>query len=353
MSDSKTRKQQVTKLPAPVVSVVMPSYNRADLLPQSIASILEQDFDDLELLIVDDGSTDNTTEVLRDIQSQDQRLRHTKLKENRGVGHARNVGSEHVSGRYVAHADSDDMWLPGKLRAQVEAMEKDPSIDILFGDFWNIDHSLGAKDRAFELEKIGLNHLVVRHTGGDLYIVDAGFEIGYLRKVFVQLGTVIHRADILRKYGNFSVLLSGTEDYEFIFRMAVLGARFAYLDRQLLERHWVSSSVTADPSSALKGMLNVIPMHRQICKEADRPELLMHVSAAEHRIWRNLIRHYCDSGNAGEMLKAYQASLRRGFSLRTLAIFILAMGGPNLLSFATNLRTMTAANSTQFSNDPS
>ena len=124
----------------PTVSVVMPTYNRADLLPRTIASILSQDYDDLELLIVDDGSSDNTTEVIREIQEQDSRLRYLQLPENRGIGFAREAGLQHLSGKYIALADSDDLWLPGKLKAQVNVLEKHTRIGILFGDFWNIDY---------------------------------------------------------------------------------------------------------------------------------------------------------------------------------------------------------------------
>ena len=130
---------------APTVSIVMPTYNRADLLPRSIASILSQDFDDLQLLIVDDGSTDNTASVVKEIQNQDSRVRYLRLPENRGIGYARNAGLQHVTGKYIGLADSDDLWLPGKLKTQVEIMEQHPEIEVLFGDFWDIDHLKGTK----------------------------------------------------------------------------------------------------------------------------------------------------------------------------------------------------------------
>jgi len=322
----------------PTVSVVLPTYNRAELLPGSIASILDQDFRDLELLIVDDGSTDDTFDVIENIRAQDSRLRYIRLPENRGIGFARNAGQQHVSGKYIAHADSDDLWLTGKLRAQVDALEKHPEIEILFGDFWNIDHLRGTSARAFEQKKVGMQHLLVRHLEGDLYVVDSGLEVGILRKVYVQLGTVLLRADVLRKVGGFDVTLSGAEDLDFCWRAAVLKAKFAYLDRPLVERHKFETSVTANFSTLVGQVAVVLRKCRQESMRLRRHDLLPHIHAAEHRLWRRLIRRYCERGERRRVLWAYGKSLRHGFSLRTFVFCLLGMAGSPALSTAMELR---------------
>ncbi len=106
------------------VSVVVPTHNRADLLPRLLRSVLGQDLPDLELLVVDDGSSDGTAEVLA--QCRDPRLIVLRHDSARGVAHARNTGTAAATGRWVAWCDDDDVWAPAKLRLQVQALHDSP-----------------------------------------------------------------------------------------------------------------------------------------------------------------------------------------------------------------------------------
>lgn len=95
----------------PEVSVIIPTYNRAHLLPRTIGSVLNQEYKDFEIIVVDDGSTDNTPEVIKGFR--DERLRYIRLPENSGwSSKPRNVGLSGARGRYLAFLDSDDEWLP-------------------------------------------------------------------------------------------------------------------------------------------------------------------------------------------------------------------------------------------------
>lgn len=105
------------------VSVVVPTHNRAHLLPRLLSSLFAQDLDDFEVVIVDDGSSDGTADVLD--QHADSRLRVLR-REGVGVSQARNAGTEAARGRYVAWCDDDDIWAPEKLRLQLEALEQTP-----------------------------------------------------------------------------------------------------------------------------------------------------------------------------------------------------------------------------------
>jgi glycosyltransferase involved in cell wall biosynthesis len=109
----------------PLVSVVLPTYNRAATLPRAISSILHQGYDNLEILVIDDGSTDNTTEAMARIT--DPRVRYVPLEKNMGASRARNAGLRLARGDYIAFQDSDDEWLAGKLEKQLKAaLEKGP-----------------------------------------------------------------------------------------------------------------------------------------------------------------------------------------------------------------------------------
>jgi len=110
----------------PQVSVIIPTYNRANFLIDAVESVIAQSYQDFELLVIDDGSTDNTKQLLT---SYKKRIRY-HFQENRGVSSARNLGMQLTSGQYVAFLDSDDHWLPQKLEKQIEIMEREPELQL-------------------------------------------------------------------------------------------------------------------------------------------------------------------------------------------------------------------------------
>lgn len=105
-----------------LVSVIMPSYNTAKFIEETVRSVLEQTYTNLELLIVDDCSTDNTDEVVASFR--DKRIRYLKNKENSGAAVSRNRALRAAKGRWIAFLDSDDLWKPQKLEKQIRFMEE-------------------------------------------------------------------------------------------------------------------------------------------------------------------------------------------------------------------------------------
>lgn len=110
-----------SRTPPPCVTIVMPTYNRAALLPGTIDAVLAQTFGDFELIVVDDGSGDDTAGVLGRRYADEPRLRYLR-KPNGGVSSARNLGLAHARGEFIAFLDSDDLWQPWKLQLQVAAL---------------------------------------------------------------------------------------------------------------------------------------------------------------------------------------------------------------------------------------
>lgn len=111
-----------TKSSAPLISVIIPTFNRATLLPRALQSARQQTYPNLEILVVDDASTDNTREVVA--ASGDPRIKYLRHDSNRGGAVARNTGLKAARGDYMAFLDSDDEWLPEKLARQMEAIDK-------------------------------------------------------------------------------------------------------------------------------------------------------------------------------------------------------------------------------------
>ena len=115
-----------------MVSVIIPSYNREKTIERAVMSVLNQTYKDLELIVVDDCSKDNTVEVLKSIE--DDRFRIIELEKNSGACVARNVGIENAQGDYIAFQDSDDEWLLDKLEKQMAIFEKE-KVDLVFCAF--------------------------------------------------------------------------------------------------------------------------------------------------------------------------------------------------------------------------
>ena len=124
----------------PLVSVVLPTYNRAQLLPRAISSVLAQSHSKFELIIVDDGSVDNTADVVSEFS--DPRIVFRKLETNQGAPHARNVGIEISRGEFLAFLDSDDEWRSEKLAKQVQLFSESQSVGAV-GAGISIQHRAG------------------------------------------------------------------------------------------------------------------------------------------------------------------------------------------------------------------
>ncbi len=147
-----------------LVSVVIPTYNRADLVCESLDSVLSQDYPNFEMIVVDDGSTDDTREVIRARFGDTVRYIH---QHNAGPAAARNTGIRAARGEYIAFQDDDDLWLPGKLARQVEALERRPDHGFCYGQALAADpdgNSTGRTYGASDKGKTGDNFAVmVRH----------------------------------------------------------------------------------------------------------------------------------------------------------------------------------------------
>ncbi len=117
----------------PLISVVMPTFNHAAYIKEAIDSVLAQSYRRLELIIIDNYSEDATREIIEDVQ--DDRIRYIQFRNNGIIAASRNQGIAHAKGEYVAFLDSDDVWLPEKIKWQLDALHKDPRRGISFGKF--------------------------------------------------------------------------------------------------------------------------------------------------------------------------------------------------------------------------
>ena len=129
------------------VSTIIAAYNAEQTIAQTIESALAQNFDGHEIVVVNDGSTDSTAAIL---EQYGNRIR-AVTQANRGAAAARNTGVVHSTGKYVAILDSDDLWLPGKLKTMVGALERNPHATLAFSEYTKIDEH----GTEFEVSSVG------------------------------------------------------------------------------------------------------------------------------------------------------------------------------------------------------
>jgi glycosyltransferase involved in cell wall biosynthesis len=200
--------------PSPVMSVVMPTWNRAKVISDAIGSVQAQLFTDWELIIIDDGSTDNTAEIVATFAG-DRRIRYVK-QSHAGAAQARNHGLRLAQGSFIAYLDSDNLWYPGFIAAAVHALAADPATDSVYGA------------------------LITEAHGEDQRILFKPFDRTELTKEnFIDLNTFAHRRSLVDTCGQFDETLDRLIDWDLILRytqhsparrLPALAARYRVLD---------------------------------------------------------------------------------------------------------------------------
>jgi hypothetical protein len=155
---------------------------------------------------------------------------------------------------------------------------------------------------------------------------------------FIATPTVIIRAGILKKIGDFNETLKAAIDFEFDIRAALLGAKYAYTEQTLIKRYRYQSSVTAQIINANRQMLSALSICRQTCQNVQRFDLLKSIKVAELRTWQRLIRQYGIEGERSLAWHAYLESTKCGFSLRALFLLTGALAGSQVTLAAVKIK---------------
>ncbi len=211
----------------PAIAVVMPVYNRAAVVRRAIESVLTQDFPDFELIVVDDGSTDDTPAVVQSID--DPRLRFMRLPANAGGNAARNRGIESVTAPLIAFQDSDDVYLPHKLGTVVRTFQERPAIDVLLDSFIKRYPERVRAD-------IELRNPVLDNN-------DQILEALFNRRIWKATPGITARRDAVLNAGLFDEGLRRRQDFDFILRLAKV-ARIATTDELLWVKIYSADTIS-------------------------------------------------------------------------------------------------------------
>jgi glycosyltransferase involved in cell wall biosynthesis len=244
------------------VSVIMPTYNRAHLLGRSIPSVLNQTFRDLELIVVDDGSTDSTPDTVA--QFQDERIRYLRHETNRGVSAARNTGVMAATGAYVAFNDSDDEWMAHKLEKQLGVFQSaGGQVGVVYSDMLNI-----------------VNGREEHYRGPHVTPED---ELIHQKFLAFQVGCHMVTATVKRQCfeeaGPFDEKLQALEDAEFFMRVSRQW-RFYHMPEPLVRRFVTPGSLEKNSERIARAKEYILSKYYQDIARAPKVLVYYHVDIA-------------------------------------------------------------------------
>ncbi|EPY14036.1 glycosyltransferase family 2 protein [Paenibacillus alvei] len=204
-----------------LVSIVIPTFNRGDLIPRAIKSVLQQSYQNWELIIVDDGSTDGTKDLIDNYMRQDGRIKYLSNKRMKGPGGARNTGILHSTGKYIAFLDSDDEWFEYHLKDSLDALESNDSevslalwVEEAEGEIYNPFQRQETQDNIkAKRERFQANDNVIIFKNGlfEHFLEDDGW--------FYHINTAVIKKSVIEKYGLFNESYMIGEDAEYLVRL--------------------------------------------------------------------------------------------------------------------------------------
>jgi glycosyltransferase involved in cell wall biosynthesis len=230
----------MTKRAAPVVSILTPAYNSAQYIAETIASVRAQSYPDFELIVADDGSSDDTVDVVRRAAGDDPRVI-VVTSPHGGPASARNAAIDVARGRFFALLDSDDVWMPEYLAEQLEIARRFPTAGVVTPNGIN---------RGGELD------------GRPLWPATTGLRTLALHDMIVEDNAVcvmaLFRREVVEASGGFDARFTGNEDYEFWLRAANAGFGFVQNRRPLCYYRRRAGSLSSDIIRMTEGIIRVL-----------------------------------------------------------------------------------------------
>lgn len=242
----------------PLISVVIPTYNREGVIKQSIDSVLTQTWSNLEIIVVDDCSTDQTETLIRSLQ--DERIRYVKNSRNMGAGGSRNIGMQHARGEYIAFQDSDDIWHFQKLEKQMKALKE---AENRWGTEVGLVYCQCIKDLGGIMRRFPVDDIPMEMKEGDIFS-------SLLFASLIGTQTMLMKRQVWERIGGFCEELRNLEEWEYCIRIA---EQFpvAFVNEPLVTLHYSENNIS---SNAHEGMIAEFYILKKIEKHLNSPELI-------------------------------------------------------------------------------
>ena len=238
----------------PLISVVVPTYNRAHIIAKTIENILAQTYKNFELIIVDDGSSDNTADVVKPYLNDIVYIQ----QENKGITGARNTGIKAAQGEWIALQDSDDYWDPEKLQQQVDDINTNPGLDVYFLETYLQRNHLDGEVKSYDLSGFS-EHL----KPGQFTVIERPLHY-QVRYGVAWVQTTLIRKKLLFDVGLYDEWLTLFTDLDLFCRLALKGAwgfnpkPMVKIQRIEDEKSYVSSQRTRTPAKAFRNLAYIL-----------------------------------------------------------------------------------------------
>ncbi|MBL1264891.1 glycosyltransferase family 2 protein [Candidatus Methylomicrobium oryzae] len=309
----------------PLISVIIPTYNRAPFVCEAIDSVFSQTFTDYEIIVVDDGSTDSTKEVLEKYQDKIKYI----YQENSGVSAARNAGIKNSTGSWLAFLDSDDKWMPQYLSTQVEWVRRFPDICMQTTDCYCCRTASEENKRTY----FEMNRVIKEFKRQDYLLLTDPFRFVVMHGPW-QVGSTIFYRDAIKKAGLFDTNLGLNEDFDLMARMALQGP-FGVIRNALVVMYrrnetiaCLTSQVKTHPIQARELYEKIYEKLRSIetLKGLER-EAVSRLMGMNRRAIGNLLLM---TGSVDEARESYRQAFFIDRSLRSLGKYFLSFFPTNI-----------------------
>jgi len=276
----------------PKVSVIIPTFNCAQYLPQAIDSVLNQSYQDFEIILVNDGSTDDTQVVVDSYSKKAFNTIHYIAQENKGLACARNVGIRNAHGNYLALLDADDVWLPKRLELGVAMLDAHPEIALVHANVVWMTEEGAVQSEAKRY----------RNTFSDQIVKSL-----FLRNVHISCPTVLMRRECIDKVGMFDENLArlGCEDRDLWVRIAG-HYKIKYIPEVLAYYRLRKSGMSKDSVKMLQARQYVIEKNA-----SQNPALMKYKAAALAIMYRDFADSLLRKKDIVAARKHYWLSLRK------------------------------------------
>lgn len=292
------------------VSVIIPTYNRAGFLSDAIQSVLQQTRPITELIVVDDGSTDETSALVNGFGGK---VRYV-YQENSGPAAARNLGMQLATGDFIAFQDSDDLWVENKIELQLELIANHPQLEFVFGDMANFrgkEQSLSPEIKNEELH----NYL--------------GRENSNLQKLFewlvvenvIPTGTVLFKRNIIEKVGYFDESLQLAEDYKYWLQISA-SCVAGFIPKVLLLRRRHQHNLVNNWTERNLAIIRVLE-ETGIPLASSKKEILESITTKIQEIRYDLGSHFFKDGHFDKTLEHLQYATPKGLQKISWALKML------------------------------
>ena len=299
----------------PLVSVVIPVYNGEKFILECLRSVAEQTYPRIQCIVVNDGSTDQTVDVIRQSDLKVELVN----QDHKNLPSARNTGIRYAAGDFIALLDADDLWYPDKIEAQVQMMMENPGAGLVFSD----------TEKFFPSGKIRYQkdkrELSLKLNNEDPFPI-------LIKKNIIVPSSVLIRSSIFKEIGYFDETLNSCEDWEFWLRFPVHHLQIRFLDRILTKYRFHGGNMSTKADSMQQGRLQALDkvfsdplLHARYSKLKNQ---------AHARIYDEAANAFYSAGNSERFLsnfnKAWKLS-RKGISGKTLRRWIrLKIFGKNI-----------------------